>query len=95
MEPLRPSLRASLTSMTSHRGTNAARRATTATVVKLYGARHGYPAPSSLPRVGQQVLLRLRNGIIDDPRQTVEMMEEDVLATDVRGGSFLKKRGFL
>lgn len=39
----------------------------TATVVKLYGARHGYPAPSPLPRIGQRVVLRLRNGKIEDP----------------------------
>jgi hypothetical protein len=39
----------------------------TATVVKLYGARHGYPAPSPLPRIGQHAVLRLRYGIIYDP----------------------------
>ncbi len=38
-----------------------------ATLVRLYGARHGYPAPSPLPRIGQRVVLRLRNGKIDDP----------------------------
>jgi hypothetical protein len=39
----------------------------TVTVVKLYGARHGYPAPSPLPQIGQRATLRLRDGIIEDP----------------------------
>lgn len=39
----------------------------TSTVVRLYGARQGYPAPSPLPRIGQRVVLRLRNGKIEDP----------------------------
>jgi hypothetical protein len=39
----------------------------TATVVRLYGTRHGYPAPSPLPRIGQRVVLRLRHGKIEDP----------------------------
>jgi hypothetical protein len=38
----------------------------TETVVRLYGAKHGYPAPSPLPRIGQRAVLRLRDGIIDE-----------------------------
>jgi hypothetical protein len=39
----------------------------TETVVRLYGAKHGYPAtPPPLPRIGQRAILRLRNGIIDE-----------------------------
>jgi len=39
----------------------------TETVVRLYGAKHGYPAtPPPLPRIGQQAILRLRNGIVQE-----------------------------
>jgi hypothetical protein len=39
----------------------------TETVVRLYGAKHGYPAtPPPLPRIGQRATLRLHNGIIDE-----------------------------
>jgi hypothetical protein len=39
----------------------------TETVVRLYGAKHGYPAtPPPLPRIGQRAILRLHNGIIDE-----------------------------
>jgi hypothetical protein len=38
----------------------------TETLVRLYGVKHGYPASSPLPRVGQRAVLRLRNGIIDE-----------------------------
>jgi hypothetical protein len=38
------------------------------TVVRLYGAKHGYPAtPPPLPRIGQRFALRLRDGIIAEP----------------------------
>lgn len=35
-------------------------------IVRLYGAKHGYPAPSPLPRIRQRAVLRLHNGIIDE-----------------------------
>ena len=39
----------------------------TETVVRLYGATHGYPAtPPPLPRIGQRATLRLQNGIIQE-----------------------------
>jgi hypothetical protein len=45
------------------RGTNSF-AAATATVIRLYGTKNGYPAPSPLPRIGQRGPIQLRSGII-------------------------------